>query len=57
MGHESASNKSYTSSRTWYCHNCNDGPLNYNLILSCPICDHQRCEFCRVVKVKQPSTH
>ena len=32
----------------WFCHKCNDGPLDVDVIPACPNCQHRRCKYCKV---------
>lgn len=31
----------------WYCCQCGDGPININVSVKCPKCEHTKCSACR----------
>ncbi|CCC08743.1 hypothetical protein SMACR_05384 [Sordaria macrospora] len=47
-GSSGSGSRTYTTSSTWYCNNCNFGPNNINIDACCPNCQHRRCKYCRV---------
>ncbi|KAK4239093.1 hypothetical protein C8A03DRAFT_32837 [Achaetomium macrosporum] len=50
MGKDSS--KNYTYVYRWTCHKCRFTNLNYNIDVACPECEHGRCDYCEVFKLK-----